>query len=130
MSKILSHINFSFPSNLMQEYYTVYCSIHHFSTPTFKALSIKFSSECLLNFLKHIYSTMSGKKFSIDGVHIPRKCIPGQKGWRKLWFALSKSKIKIRKYKMTWYISLFIFCMMHNFSKCDGFTVLSIISMK
>ena len=63
-----------------------------------------------------VYSTMCRKIFSIYGVHIPRKCIeslhfysyalvphskfqveffenlfcPRWKGWRKLWFALSK----------------------------------------
>ena len=30
--------------------------------------------------------------------------------------------------KMTWNIMSFIFCMTFNFSKCDGFTVLLIIS--
>ena len=33
-------------------------------------------------------------------------------------------KIKLEKMKMTWNISLFIFCMICNFSKCDGFTIL------
>ena len=75
--------------------------------------SVEFSlfPECLLNFLWLVYSTMFGKKFSIYGVHIPRKCIesmhfyscsspplklqveffenlfpPRRNGRRKLWF--------------------------------------------
>ena len=39
-------------------------------------------------------------------------------------------KIQSENLKMTWNISLFIFYMIYNFSKCDGFTVLSIISIK
>ena len=34
------------------------------------------------------------------------------------------TKIESGNMKMTWYISLFIFCMINNLSKCDGFTVL------
>ena len=33
-------------------------------------------------------------------------------------------KIQSENMKMTWNISLFTFCMICNFSKCDGFTVL------
>ena len=33
-------------------------------------------------------------------------------------------KIQSENMKITWKISLFIFCMIRNFSKCDGFTVL------
>ena len=33
-------------------------------------------------------------------------------------------KIQSENMKMTWNISLFICCMIYNFSKCDGFTVL------
>ena len=33
-------------------------------------------------------------------------------------------KIQLEDMKMTWNISLFTFCMVFNFSKCDGFTVL------
>ena len=33
-------------------------------------------------------------------------------------------KTQSENMKMTWYISLFVFCMVYNFSKCDGFTVL------
>ena len=32
-------------------------------------------------------------------------------------------KIQSENMKMTWNISLFIFCMIYNFSKFDGFTV-------
>ena len=39
-------------------------------------------------------------------------------------------KIQSENMKMTWNISLFICCMIYNFSKCDGFTVLWIISIK
>ena len=40
-------------------------------------------------------------------------------------------KIQSENMKMTWNISLFIFCMIYSFSKCDGFTiVLWIISWR
>ena len=38
-------------------------------------LGFYLSPECLLNFFRLAYSTMCGKKFSIYGVDIPRKCI-------------------------------------------------------
>ena len=90
---------------------------------------------------------MWGGKFSIYGVHIPRKSLnlsffthtpvphskllveffenlfpPRQKGWEE---AITCSiKIQSENMKMTWNISLFTFCMIFNFSKCDGFTAL------
>ena len=33
-------------------------------------------------------------------------------------------KIQSENMKMTWNIKLFTFCMISNFSRCDGFTVL------
>ena len=39
-------------------------------------------------------------------------------------------KIQSENMKMTWNIRLFIFCMIYNFSKYDGFTGLEIISIK
>ena len=35
----------------------------------------------------------------------------------------------VRKLKKTWNIRFFIFCMIYNFFKCDGFTILQIISI-
>ena len=46
-----------------------------------------------------------------------------RKGWMEetmIYFI----KIQSEKMNMTWNISLFIFCTICNFSKCDGFTVL------
>ena len=89
-----------------------------------RVLSLSPPAECLLNFLWLVYSTMFGKIFSIYGVHILWKCIesmhfylcppvfhsklqvevfenlfpPRRKGWRKLWFALSKFNQKILKW--------------------------------
>ena len=107
------------------------------------------SPEYLLNFLWLVYSTMFGEKFSNYGDHLPRKCIeskvcifthapvppvkrnfwkyfsPRRKGWRKLWFALFCWNME-----MTCNICLLIFFMICNFSKCDSFTVLWIISIK
>ena len=37
-------------------------------------------------------------------------------------------KIQLENMKMTWNISLFTFCMICNFSKCDGFTVFEYLS--
>ena len=39
-------------------------------------------------------------------------------------------KTQSENVKMTWNIRLFIFCMICNFPKCDGFTGLYIISIK
>ena len=39
-------------------------------------------------------------------------------------------KIRSENMKMTWNIRFFIFYMIYNFSKCDGFTVLQMISIK
>ena len=36
-------------------------------------------------------------------------------------------KIQLENMKMTWNIRLFIFCMIYNFSKYDGFTVLPLL---
>ena len=36
-------------------------------------------------------------------------------------------KIQAENMKMTWDIRLFVFCMIYNFFKCDGVTVLQII---
>ena len=88
-----------------------------------------------------------GGRFSIYGVHIHRKCVesisfthvpvphlklqveffenlfpPRQKEWRKLWNFSIKTQSEIMK--MIWNISFFKFCMICNFPKCDGFTVL------
>ena len=39
-------------------------------------------------------------------------------------------KIQSEDVKMTWDFTLFIFCMIYKFSKCDGLTILWIISIK
>ena len=39
-------------------------------------------------------------------------------------------KIQSKNVKMTWNNSSFIFCMVCNFCKCDGFTVLRVTSIK
>ena len=92
---------------------------------------------------------MCGK---IYGVHIPRKCIesmhfyscpspPLKTPGRVFWKSISPKtkgveetmicfiKIQSENMKMTWNISLFIFCMICKFSKCDDFTVLRTISI-
>ena len=115
-------------------------------------LGFYLSPGCLLNFLWLVYSTMCEIIFSIYGVHIPRKCIesmhfysylspplktPGRIFWKSvspktkgveetiIWFI----KIQSENMKTTWGISLFIFCMIYNFSKSDGFAALWIISI-
>ena len=102
-----------------------------------------------------LVTCISGNKnlFCPYGVHITRKCIesmyfysypssslktpgrifwiffsPKQKGMKKTMICLIK--IQPENMKMTWNIKLFIFYMIYNFSKCDGFTVLLIISAK
>ena len=89
---------------------------------------------------------MCGKNFSIYGVHILRKSLnlcffthasvphskllveffenlfpPRQEGLGEA--IICSIKIQSENMKMTWNISLFTFCMICNFSKCDGFTV-------
>ena len=105
---------------------------------------VEFSLACI--------STTCGKNFSIYGVHIPRKCIksmhinscpspspktPGRSFWKYVslktkWVKESMIyfvKTQSENMKMTKNISLFIFCMICNFCKCDGCTVLWIISV-
>ena len=101
---------------------------------------------------------MCGKNFQIYGVHIHITHIPPYSklalkntlGRKKLLILLgsifskicfphqqkeveetiiSFIKIQSENMKMTWDIRLFIFCMVCNFFKCDGFTVLQIISI-
>ena len=43
---------------------------------------------------------------------------------------ISFIKIQSENMKMTWNISLFMFYMIWNFSKCDGFTILWIIAIQ
>ena len=51
-------------------------------------------------------------------------CFPQQpKGVEKTMICFIK--IQSENIKITWNIRLFIFCIICNFSKCDGFTVLS-----
>ena len=86
-----------------------------------------------------VYSTMRGKKFSIYGVHIPRKCIesmhfhscpspPFKTPGGMFWKSVSRKtkgvektmicfmKIQSKNMKMTWNINFLIFCMICNFS--------------
>ena len=108
-------------------------------------LGFYLSPECLLNFLWIVYSTMYGKKvFSIYGVHIPRKCIesmdfysypspPLKTPGRIFWKSVSPKtkgveetmiyfiKIQSENMKITWEIRFFIFCMICNFFRYDGF---------
>ena len=58
---------FYHPSHLLLSFKTIYrdTSFH---------ISSYFFPECLLSFLWLVYSNMCGEKFSIYGVHIPRKC--------------------------------------------------------
>ena len=117
------------------------------------SLGFYISPECLLNFLWLVYSTMCRKIFSIYGIHILRKCIesmhfyscpspplkiPGSFFWKSVFPKTKRMeeamvcfiKIQSENMKMTWKISLFIFCKNCNFCKCDGFTVLWIIPIK
>ena len=113
----------------------------------FKLLRVLSLSRMLVeSFLTCIFHHV-WKMFLTYGVHIPRKCIesmhfysclsPPLKTWGRIfWKSVSPKtkgveetmicfiKIQSENMKMTWNISLFIFCMIFNFSKCDGFTVL------
>ena len=90
---------------------------------------------------------MCWKNVSICGVHIPQKCIecvifthspvphlklqvkffenlftPKVEGLEEA--TICSIKIQSGNMKIPWNISLFTFCIICNFSKCDGFTVL------
>ena len=114
-----------------------------------RALSL---SRILIKFsLESVYSTMVGKKFQIYGVNIPRKCIesrhfypcPNQSRGKLLILPLQHFfkdlfpptaqwveetmicfiKIQPENMILTWNITLFIFCMICNFFKCNEFIV-------
>ena len=129
-----------FTTLVLQEYFRI----------SLNSSGVYLSPESLLNFLWLVYSTMRGKKFSIYGVCVTRKCIksiffylcPRPPLKRIFWKSLSPNtkavektmisfiKIQSENMKMTWNISLFVFCIIWNFSECDGFTVMWIISIK
>ena len=90
---------------------------------------------------------MSGNKISIYGVRISRKCIesmniyscpspliktPGRIFLKSVFLktkwveetVIFFIKVQSEIMKMTWSISLYIFYMICNFSKYDGFTIL------
>ena len=105
------------------------------------SLGIYLSPECLLNFLWLASSSMGRINVSIYGVQIPRKCIefihfyscpcpPLKTSGRKSVSPKTKGveetmicfiKVQSENMKTTWNISLFMFWMICNFSKCDGF---------
>ena len=85
---------------------------------------------------------MCEKNLSIYGIHITRKCIESMYFYSCPYSSLETPRIIFRKcvspktkgmegtmicfikihlenMKMTWEISLYIFCMICNFSKCD-----------
>ena len=110
-------------------------------------LRLYLSPECLLIF-SNLYIPPCVEKNQIYGDHIPRECIESRhfyscltsplktprkmfwkpvspnsrKGWRKLWLTCF-IKIQSENMKKTWNIRSFIFCMVCNFSKFDGFTI-------
>ena len=117
--------------------------IHHYF---FKLLGVLSFSRMLVQFSNLCIPPCVGKIFS--GVYI-RKCIESMhfyslfsspfktpdtifgksvfprtknKGVEKTNICIIKNQLE--NMKMTWNISLFIFCMIYNFSKCDGLTVL------
>ena len=56
---------------------------------------------------------------------------PRRKRWKKLWFALSKFNQKIWRWLGTFFFYFIsFFYIFSDFSKCDGFTILEIISVK
>ena len=72
----------------------------------------------------HVITPYAEGNYSFSQTTFFRKSFPpnSRKGWRKLWFALSKFSQKIRRSLGT--LGIFVFCMICNFSKCDGFIVL------
>ena len=111
-----------------------------------------------IEFFFNLYvSPCVGEIFQFYGSHIPRRCIesmdfysrfssPSKIPCRTFWKSVSPKtkrveetiicfiKIHSENIKMTWNINLFklfyFLCMICSFFKCDGFTVLWIISIK
>ena len=79
---------------------------------------------------------MCGNNFSIYIVHIPRKCIESIHLYScphsptESYDLLRNIKIQSENIKMARNISLFTFCMIFDFSKCDGFTLLGTSSLQ
>ena len=119
-------------------------------------LGVLFLSRMLVEFSDlYIPSCVEKKIFNLlYGVPI-KKCIesmhfyscpssplktPGTIFWKSVFPTAKKKRvektmtcffnIQSENMTMTWSISLFIFCMIYFFCKCDGFTVLWIISIK
>ena len=117
------------------------------------SLGFYLSRECLLMFSNLcIYSTMWGNIFQFMVftflekavnlcifIHAPvphsklqvecfENLLPQDKRMEETMICLIK--IQSENIKITWNISFFIFCMICNFSKCNGCTVLWIISIK
>ena len=121
-------------------------SFHIFLNPLGFYLSrmlVEFSLTCIFQHVrKKIYGVNIPRK-SIEYIHLysypsPQLKTPGTIFWKsvspntkQLEEAMIFSiKIQSEYMKMTWNISLFTFCMICNFPKCDDFTVLWIISIK
>ena len=79
------------------------------------------SNLCIFTHASVIHSKLQAEFFENL---FPRKT----KGVEKTIICFMKSQSK--NVKMTWNNSSFIFCMVYNFCKCDGFTVLRITSIK
>ena len=87
-----------------------------------------FTLENALNLRICTHCSVSHSKFQIqffENLFSPRT---KNKGVEETKICVIKNQLE--NMKMTWNISLFIFCMIYNFSKCDGLTVLWIISIK
>ena len=132
-----------FTNLVLEDYPQVYILSYFFNFLKILSLSrmlVEFSLTCIFH---HVWENFFNLKKCIESTHFyscpshPLKT-PGRIFWKSV---SSKTKgleetmtcfIKIQSenMEMTWNISLFVFCMICNFSKCDGFTDLWIISIK
>ena len=112
-------------SRMLVEFF-VTCIFHHVWENFFQFMVFTFP-ENALNLCIFIYTQIPHSKLQVE--FFENLFPPRRKGWRKLWFTLLKLNQKIWRWPGT-LASLFIFCMICNISKCDGFTVLWITSIK
>ena len=95
------------------------CIFHHVWKKDFKFMMFTFL-ENVMNLGIFTRAPIPHSKLKTE--FFENQFFPKQKEVEKTMICFIK--IQSENIKMTWKASLFIFCMICNFSKCDGFTVL------
>ena len=98
--------------------------LHHLWEKNFQFMVITFL-ENALNLCIFTHAPVPNSKFQVEVLEI---CFPKTNGVQETMICFIK--IQSENMTMTWNICLFIFSMICHFSKCDGVTVLWILSIK